>query len=415
MNLQELAALKQKRMGLITQARSILDLATSESRGLTTDEQTKYDNIDKDIDAIADTIQKEEKLREQERALAETIAAEKEETRTGSPAQKESEILAECARSFLADGKIPNEHYAEWRKLQQRAMSAGVDTEGGYLVMPEEFAKRLIKFVDDILHVRQVATVIPVKNATSLGAPSLDTDPDDADWTTELATGSEDSSMAFGKRVLTPHPFAKRIKVSNELLRNAAMPVEQIVLERLGYKFRLTEEKGFLTGNGAGQPLGLFTASAQGISTGQDVSTDNTATSMTFDGLKNAKYALNAQYRNSANARWMFHRDGIKQIDKLKDGNGQYIWQPSVQVGQADRLMNIPVMESENAPNTFTTGQYVGLLGDFSFYWIADALDLSIKRLNELYAETDQVGFIGRKSADGMPVLEEAFVRVKLG
>ena len=66
---------------------------------------------------------------------------------------------------------------------------------------------------------------------------------------------------------------------------------------------------------------------------------------------------------------------------------------------------------SEFVPNTFPTGQYVGILGDFSNYWIADALSMQVQRLNELYAETNQVGFIGRLETDGAPVLEEAFVR----
>ena len=79
-----------------------------------------------------------------------------------------------------------------------------------------------------------------------------------------------------------------------------------------------------------------------------------------------------------------------------------------------DRLLNLPYMESQYAPNTFTTGLYVGILGDFKFYWIVDALDMTVQRLIELYAETNQVGFIGRAECDGMPVLEEAFVRVKL-
>jgi HK97 family phage major capsid protein len=77
-------------------------------------------------------------------------------------------------------------------------------------------------------------------------------------------------------------------------------------------------------------------------------------------------------------------------------------------------LFGVPVFVSEYAPNTFTTGLYVGIIGDFSFYWTADALDFSIQRLNELYAATNQTGFIGRLESDGMPVLEEAFVRVKL-
>lgn len=168
-----------------------------------------------------------------------------------------------------------------------------------------------------------------------------------------------------------------------------------------------------MTGSGANQPLGVFTASADGISTGRDVSTDNTSTAFTADGLKNAKYTLKAGYW--PRARWLFHRDAVKMLSKLKDSTNNYIWQNSVQMGQPDMLEGIPVFTSEYAPNTFTTGLYVGILGDFSYYHIVDALDFGIQRLVELYAASNQTGFIGRLESDGMPVLEEAFVRVKLG
>ena len=219
--------------------------------------------------------------------------------------------------------------------------------------------------------------------------------------------------MRFGKRSMMPHPLAKRIKVSQTLLRVAAMPAEQIVLQRLAYKFAITQEKAYLTGNGVQKPLGVFTASTDGITTARDVSTDNAATAMTADGLINAKYALKAAYWN--NATWMFHRDGVKQIAKLKDGEGQYLWREGMRQGEPDMLLGRPVVTSENAPSTFTTGQYVGILGDFSHYWIIDSLAMNFQRLVELYAETNQVGFIGRYEGDGMPVLAEAFVRVKLG
>lgn len=77
-------------------------------------------------------------------------------------------------------------------------------------------------------------------------------------------------------------------------------------------------------------------------------------------------------------------------------------------------LLGSPFNMSEYAPNTFTTGQYVGIFGDFSNYWIADALDMQVQRLVELYAATNQTGLIGRMETDGMPVLAEAFARVKL-
>jgi HK97 family phage major capsid protein len=159
--------------------------------------------------------------------------------------------------------------------------------------------------------------------------------------------------------------------------------------------------------------LGIFTASDNGIPTSRDVSTGNTATEIRFDGLKEAEYSLKSAYRRLA--QWIFHRDAIKQISKLKDGEGRYIWQPSVQIGQPDRLLNMAINESEYAPNTFTTGCYVGILGDFRNYWIVDALTMTIQVLLELYAAKNQNGYISRAESDGMPVLGEAFSRVKLG
>jgi HK97 family phage major capsid protein len=264
-----------------------------------------------------------------------------------------------------------------------------------------------------MVFVRQYARVESMTQAASLGVPSLDADPADPIWTSELGIGDEDSTMDFGKRELSPHPLAKYIKVSRKLLRSSAFGIEALVRDRLAYKFAVVQENAFLNGSGAGQPLGVFTASNDGITTSQDVSTGNTATTMTFDGLKEAKYSLKANYWPKV--RWIFHRDGVKMISKLKDGEGQYIWAPSVIAGDPDRLLSFPVHMSEYAPNTFTTGLYVGILGDFSNYWIVDALDMEVQRLVELYAATNQIGFIGRVECDGMPVLAEAFRRVKLG
>lgn len=298
------------------------------------------------------------------------------------------------------------------RTTEERAVQMDSDVLGGNLVAPQEFVADVIQAVDNVLFFRGLATVSTLIGAHSVGRPSLDTDPDDADWTSELQTGNEDSAMRFGKRELTPHPLAKRIKLSRKLIRNASN-AESLVRDRLAYKLAVPQESSFMTGDGAQKPLGVFTASADGISTGRDVSTGNLSTSMTFDGLKEAKWTLKQQYWNEA--QWIFHRDGGKQIDKLKDGNGQYIWQPSVVVGQPDRVLNLPVNFSEYAPNTYTSGLYAGILGAFRHYWVVESLLMDVQTLFELYAATNQIGIIVRAELDGMPVLEEAFVRVKLG
>jgi HK97 family phage major capsid protein len=160
--------------------------------------------------------------------------------------------------------------------------------------------------------------------------------------------------------------------------------------------------------------MGVFTAaqSGFGISTGRDVSTGNTTTAITADGLIEALYSLKAQYRK--NAQWIFHRDAVKKIRKLKDGDGQYLWQVGFAQNKPDSILGLPYNESEYCPNTFTAGLYVGIVGDFSFYWIAEALQMQIQRLVELYATSNQTGYIGRVELDAMPVDENAFARVTL-
>lgn len=409
---KDLKELRNKRGKLVADARALLDKAETEKRSLTTEEQSQWDKMIEDQQRIGDDISREERQQELDRKMAEDAAkatrseggTKDKQTEDRSKSPRATEEYRAAFEVFLRGGR------GSLSGDEMRALQAGSDTAGGYLYAPEQFVNDLIKAVDNAVFIRQKATKYSVPNADSLGVPTLDADPADADWTTELLTGSEDSTMAFGKRKLEPHPFAKRIKISNELIRK--MNPEPLVRARLAYKFAITEEKGFMTGSGAAQPLGVFTASASGISTGRDVSTGNTATSITFDGLIEAKYSLKGQYWGRAD--WLFHRDALKQITKLKDGEGQYIWRESVRAGEADSLLGRPFTMSEYAPNTFTTGLYVGLLGDFSNYWIADALDMQVQRLVELYAETNQVGLIGRASVDGMPVLEEAFARVKL-
>ena len=410
--MSRIADLQQERGNLIHECRAILDALETEKRDFTAEEKTKYERMDAEIDALEARIEAERKQENREKGLGEsegrqTAGAEQHTSREqGGILTADSEEYRAAFNSFILEGRgaLSNEEI--------RAMQADSDIGGGYLVAPQQMVLELLKNVDDAVAIRGLARVIQLRTAKSLGVPMLDKDADEADWTAELKTGAE-TELEFGKRELRPHPLAKRVKISNTLLRMAAMSPEAIVRERLAYKFAVTEEKAFLLGDGVQKPLGVFTASNDGIGTARDVSEGNTATQIKADGLINVKYALKQQYQRSA--RWIFHRDAIKEIRKLKDGNGQYLWQAGLQQGAPDRILDTPYVMSEFAPNTFTTGQYVGIIGDFSNYWIAEALDMAIQRLVELYAETNQTGFIARMEVDGAPAIAEAFARVKLG
>lgn len=420
----------EKQQALWAQMKALNDAAGEEKRSLTAEEEGQWESMTKDMEELEarkaelEKSEKRNQLLEHKRLELEASRGrktdpdpiEKPEQRSERKEEEDpkkrraAEYRTQFGRWMKCD--IPTSEFQS--NCEKRALQVDLPQFGGYITMPQEMVNQLIKFVDDLVFIRQKATKYAVPQAQSLGVPTLENDPADADWTGEILTGSEDSTMSFGKRQLTPHPMAKRIKVSRTLLRMATIGAESLVNERLAYKFAITEEKAFLTGTGAGQPLGVFTASNDGIGTGQDVSTDNTGTAITADGLINAKYALKAQYQNSASTAWGFSRTAVRNIRKLKDGNGQYLWQAGLG-GTPATILDIPYFQSEYVPATFTSGQYVGIIGDWKFYWIADALSMGVQRLEELYAATNQVGFIGRKEMDAMPVLDEAFVRVKLG
>ncbi len=407
---------RHKAMNAVTQARALHKKAEDEKREMTLDEikqfdelMSEYDKLDTEIRQFETDCERRKKLEQAEKVLSkpqhETIGRPLPGNGDDRANPRATEEYRAAFRKYLRNGA------SRLSEGEIRALQADSETLGGYIVTPQQFIAGLLKAVDDQVFIRQFATKYP-SGAEGIGVPALDADASDSDWTSELATGSEDSTLAFGKRELKPHPLAKRIKVSNKLMRASVFDIESFIRIRLAYKFGVTLEKAYMTGTGSQQPLGIFTASTNGITTARDVSAGNTATAIQTDGLIEAKFSIKGQYW--PNLRWIFHRDAVKQIRKLKDGQGQYIWQPGIAATLPDRILDLPYHISEYAPNTFTTGLYVGIIGDFSFYWIVDFMDLVIQRLVELYAETNQTGFIGRMETDGMPVMAEAFARVKL-
>jgi len=465
----ELQELQWQRRNAIENARAIHKRAEAEGRELSAEEESNYQKAFAEQERLGREIKRLDDVRDLDRKMAELEA---ERTRPGGPrggdgaaAHQVLEQMREFRGLWIADtyqnplvkagfraprGLVNDEQrgrldaivnrlytynselrrsYMAWFKCfstgekeltlderrdlnEYRDLLMGSDPAGGFTVPPEQFMATLLRKIDDYVYIRRLATKVMVVKAQDLGVPTLEDNPADADWTSELATGTADTVMDFGKRTFAPHPLAKQIRISKKLLRASALDLPELIADRFAYKFGITEEKAFLLGNGAGQPLGVFVASATGISTARDVNFANTATAISADNLRKVKYSLKAPYR--ANAQWIFHRDIVAQISLLKDSVGQYLWRDGIQMGDPDMLLGMPVNESEYAPNTMTTGQYIGILGDFSRYWIADSLDMTMQRLVELYAASNQEGFIMRQELDGMPVFEEAFVRVQL-
>lgn len=401
--------LLEKRANIWEQAKALVDRAEAENRDFTAEEQQQYDKMFDEMDSLAKRAKRLEEQEREERELDKPVnrAFKAPLGAEGAKEDREAKVM-DAFRSYIVNGVVT----PELRALQVDDGSGG-GTLGGYLVPPQQFIAELIKGLDNAVFVRRISRVFQVTTSDSLGAPTLDADMSDPVWTTEVQdlSSTADTAMTFGKRELKPQQLAKLAKISMKLLRVSAIPAEALVRDRLTYKFATAMENNFLNGDGSAKPLGVFKADTNGIPTSRDVPTGN-ATAITADSLIEAKYKLKAQYRNGA--QWIFHRDVIKAICKLKDGEGNYMWQQGLIAGQPDTILSLPVNESEYAPNTFTSGSYIGILGNFQFYWIAELFGMEIQRLNELFAATSQVGFIGRMWVDGAPVLPEAFARLKL-
>jgi len=398
--MEKILKLKEERANLTVQMRSILD--EHEGKEMAQEKKDELRKIEARFDGLNESIGFEERQLERERNAGKV----EPQKPAGDERQidKDTEIRSAFAKHLRMGDAGSFEEY--------RALAQDNPSQAGYLVAPQKFVSELISDIKNVLFFRNLAKVLPpLEGARSLGFPKRTARINSAAWGTELSAPTGDTSMTMGKKEFKPNPATAEILISKTLIRNAAN-VDAIVKDDLAYNFAVLLETAYMTGDGAGKPLGIFTASPDGISTARDVSTGNTTTEIKYDGLFEAKYAIKQQYQNNLN--WIFHRDAIKMIAKIKDGDGQYMWQQSVQVGQPDRLLNYPVNMSEYAPNTFTTGLYAGMLGDYSNYWIVDSLAMEIQVLMELYARTNQVDYIGRLETDGMPVLEEAFARIKL-
>ena len=407
--------LYEKRAALVADERRQLERLEKDGLPLLGDEQTQYENRNKDLAdlelqisglesrsaALDKTKKREEELTEQRTQRTAQAAT----TTTGKPADDEM-------RSF---NKFLRRGLTGMTDAEIRAFTISSETEGGYLRVPNVMVSGILQAMDNATVLRGLASTYQVAGAESLGVVTLETDAEDADWTSELETGNEEDSVRFGKRELRPHPVAKWLRISNKMLASTVIDIAGFIQGRMGYKLGITLEKAMMTGDGVQKPLGLFTASSDGIPTSRDVSTDNTSTAVTSDGLINAKHFVKPQYWSSPSFRWLVTRDLLKMVRKLKLSTNDYIWQPGISSDLPARILDVPYVVSEYVPNTFTSGLYVGMIGDFKYLWIADGQSQQIQVLRELYARTNQTGYIIRAEMDAQPVMAEAFARIKLG
>lgn len=274
-------------------------------------------------------------------------------------------------------------------------LQEGVDADGGYLV-PEEYDSRLIDTLEEENIMRKLGRVITTSGEHKINIAA--TKPAAA-WVEEggaLTFGD----ATFSQILLDAHKLHVAIKVTEELLYDNAFGLENYIIDQFGKALANAEEDAFLNGTGVGQPLGLF------AKTGGGTTAETLTAALKADDILNLIYVLKRPYRK--NASFIINDKNLAVIRKLKDNNGAYMWQPSYQAGEPDKILGYDVHTSAYAPEDAIA------FGDYSYYNIGDRGTRSFKQLTELFAGNGMIGYVAKERVDGKLILPEAVQILRL-
>ncbi len=395
--MRELMELREKRVQTWNAAKAFLDSHRGNDGTLSAEDDAIYNKMIDDIDRLGKEVMRLEKLEaldvEMSRPTSKPLSSAPVTTPADdNPKSKTGRGTKDYGNSFwrmMRSKSVPHEVL--------NALQVGTDTEGGFLA-PDEYERTLIEALEEQNIFRQLAHVIH----TSSGDRKIPvvTSKGTASWIDEEDQYPE-SDDAFGQVSIGAYKLATMIKVSEELLNDSVFDIPSYIAREFARRIGAAEEEAFFTGNGTGRPLSILAATG-GAQVGV---TAAKADAVTFDEVMDLYHSLRTPYRR--NAVFIMNDATVKALRKLKNGAGDYIWQPSVTANTPDTILNRPVVTSGFMP-TLATGNKTILFGDMGYYWVADREGRSFKRLNELYAPTGQVGFLASQRVDGKLILAEA-------
>lgn len=337
---------------------------------------------------------------EREKELDQVLSKPTSKLLTSTPGNHSGEEKTGRARNEYKQAML-NAFRSNFRNISN-ILQEGIDPQGGYLV-PEEYDERLIQGLEEENILRQLGTTIQTSGEHKINIASSKPA---AAWIEEggaLTFGD----ATFDQVVLDAHKLHVAVKVTEELLYDNAFNLENHLISQFSKALANAEEESFLNGDGVNKPLGIFAAKGGG-----EISVTTTSDKISSDDILSLVYALKRPYRK--NAAFILNDGTLAMLRKLKDSNGAYIWQPSYQQGEPDRLLGYPVYTSAFAPEV-AKGQPAIAFGDFSYYNIGDRGIRSFQELKELFAGNGMVGFVAKERVDGKLVLPEAVQILKVG
>ena len=384
--MNKILAMREKRGQLWEQTKAFLEAHTDKDGKLSAEDAAAYDRMEQEVVDLGKDIERLERQANIDAELAQPNAQPLTnqpgkaglETKTGRASDEYRKAMLQALRT-------------NFRQVSN-VLQEGVDTNGGYLV-PEEYDRRLIDVLNEENIMRGLATTITTSGEHKINLAA--TKPA-ASWIEEggaLTFGD----ATFDQILMDAYKLHVAIKVTEELLYDNAFGLESYIIDQFGRAIGNAEEDAFLNGDGKHKPTGLFASAKVGVTT----STAN----ISADDIINLVYALKRPYRK--NASFITNDQTLSALRKLKDNNNAYIWQPSYQAGEPDRLLGYTLHTSAFVP-LIAAGKPVIAFGDYSYYNIGDRGTRSLQELKELFAGNGMIGYVMKERVDGKLVLPEA-------
>lgn len=383
----------QKRAKVWETAKNFVDTHENENGVLSAEDNAAYERMEQEIEDLTAAIDRQQRAEAREAQLSQPVNT----LLTGRPAGRADEKTGRASDAYKEDFGA----HLRGKRLVHNVLSEGVQADGGYLV-PVEFERQIVDGLEEANVVRPLAKVITTSAERKIPVAATHSE---AKWTAENGAYTE-SNPTFDQKTIDAFKLTDLVKVSIELLQDSMFDLESYIAAEFARAFGIAEEQAFCVGTGTGQPTGIFTEKG-----GQVGVTAASAAAVTADELISLVYSLKSPYRR--NAKFLMNDATIGAIRKLKDGNGVYLWQPSLQAGEPDKLLGYELYTSPYVPQ-MAAGAFSAAFGDFRNYWIADRSGRTVQRLNELYSTNGQVGFVATERVDGKVILPEGIRLLKM-
>ena len=387
--MDNIVLLREKRANLWNQTKVFLDSKQTPDGMISHEDAATYDKMEAEIIDIGRQIERLERRQGLEKQFSATAAP-----LLNTPDNSRKRGGDEYSRAF-------------WNAIRGRgvsnALSEGIDTSGGYLV-PDEFAHELVKSLSEQNIFRQISRIVQtssdkLKVPVANGGAAVN-------WISEN-TAIPEADVTFSQIVLNAYKMGCLIRASTELMEDSVFDLQRHIADEFAQEMGNAEEEAFCKGDGTDRPTGLFTANGAPVGV-----TTSSASSLSFDNVIDLLHSVKAPYRSKAV--FITNDSTIRELRKIKDNGGQYIWQPAVKDGLPDTILAKPVYICSYVPEIAANANVMAF-GNFSYYWIADRRATRFKVLNERYAENDQVGFYATQRVDGKLVLPAAVRLLKMG